>query len=129
MASLTTRLETASRALATLEEIVPPAGAVERDAAIQRFEYTVEATWKAARAWLVEVEGVAAASPKRVARECRASGVLDDAEAARALAMVDDRNLTSHTYHEGVAAAIASRLQGHVDLLRRWLEELRRRTP
>lgn len=129
MARLTSRLTTASRALATFEELVPPDGVVERDAALQRFEYTVEATWKAARAWLAEVEGVVAGSPKRVVRECRTAGVLDDAQAAQALTMIDDRNLTSHTYHEAVAVAIAARLPGHAALLRRWLTELQRRTP
>ena len=42
------RLASARSALASLEELVvlPQPTKVERDAAIQRFEYTCEATWK-----------------------------------------------------------------------------------
>ena len=115
------KLAAAGRTLATLEELLPPRTSVERDAAIQRFEYTFEATWKAAQAYLREVEGLEAGSPKRVVRESRAVGLLDDGEAARALDMTDDRNLTAHTYHEEVAVAIAARLEGHARLLRGWL--------
>lgn len=116
------RLETALRALATLEEL---SGHVEqpvpRDAAIQRFEHTFEAAWKAAQTFLRTVEGVEAASPKRVIRECFALGLLDDGQARSALAMADDRNLTAHTYHEEVAVAIAGRLKDYATLLRSWL--------
>jgi len=36
--------------------------------------------------------------------------MLDDGETERALAMVDDRNLTVHTYNEELAQAIYARL-------------------
>jgi hypothetical protein len=60
------RLALARRALGTLEELVgaPPASLLVRDAAIQRFEYTFEATWKAAQIYLREVEGLEVGSPK-----------------------------------------------------------------
>ena len=38
--------------------------------------------------------------------------MLDDGETERALAMVDDRNLTVHTYNEELAQAIYARLGG-----------------
>jgi uncharacterized protein YutE (UPF0331/DUF86 family) len=44
-------------------------------------------------------------------------GILDLADVSRALAMVDDRNITVHTYNEVVAAAIFGRLPGHAELI------------
>jgi len=46
---LTQRVATAREALSTLDELAhkPERSKVERDAAIQRFEYTFEAVWKA----------------------------------------------------------------------------------
>ena len=48
MERLKQRLEIAWQALMTLEElsVLKQPSAIERDAAIQRFEYTVEASWK-----------------------------------------------------------------------------------
>ena len=77
------RLALARRALGTLEELVAvqPASAVVRDAAIQRFEYTFEATWKAAQIYLREVEGLEIGSPKGTVRLSLQVGVLDETEA------------------------------------------------
>jgi hypothetical protein len=63
-------VEIARKALSTLRELTdkPDLSLVERDAAIQRFEYTFEATWKTAQLFLAEVEGVTANSPKSVVR-------------------------------------------------------------
>ena len=40
--------------------------------------------------------------------------------------MVDDRNVTSHTYHEAIAVKIAARLPAYSALLQRWLDQARR---
>lgn len=127
MERLTRRLELARRALDTLSELtaLPAPNRVERDAAIQRFEYTVEACWKAAQAVLDVRYGVIAASPKPVVRACARNGLLTEADGHAAMAMIDDRNLTSHTYNEDLAAAIHSRLAGHADLLTRWVDALK----
>jgi nucleotidyltransferase substrate binding protein (TIGR01987 family) len=124
---LSERLEVASRALATLDPLarLPSPTSVERDAAVQRFEYTFEATWKAAQLFLSRQEGLAAGSPKGVIRCCREAGLLDDAGAAQALQMADDRNLTVHTYQEALAQQIFARLQGHCELLSAWIAAMR----
>jgi nucleotidyltransferase substrate binding protein (TIGR01987 family) len=117
------RMAAARKALVSLEELVTLRSptTVERDAAIQRFEYTCEATWKAIQLGLREQEGLDAASPKAIARASRQVGLLDDAAARLALAMADDRNETVHTYNEAVALAIHSRLPAYVTLLRAWI--------
>lgn len=126
MERLNQRLAVARRALATLEEltVIGRPTKVERDAAIQRFEYTVEAVWKAAQAVLAETFGLELASPKPVIRACVQNGLLSEDDARNALVMIDDRNLTAHTYNEDVAQAIHSRLEGHAALLGRWLTAL-----
>jgi nucleotidyltransferase substrate binding protein (TIGR01987 family) len=123
-------MASARKALAALEEFVGLARptAVERDAAIQRFEYTCEATWKAIQLGLREQEGLEAASPKAIARASRQVGLLDDDAARVALAVADDRNETVHTYNEAVAQAIHSRLPAYAALLRAWLNSASRWT-
>ncbi|TSE18892.1 nucleotidyltransferase [Tepidimonas alkaliphilus] len=125
MDRLTRRLEVADRALATLEELAAePFSPLLRDASIQRFEYTFEAVWKAAQAVLQQHFGVELASPKPVVRACFENGLLTEEEARQALAMVDHRNLTAHTYDEALAEAIFAALPGYRVLLRRWLQRL-----
>jgi nucleotidyltransferase substrate binding protein (TIGR01987 family) len=126
MERLRERLITAGKALATLEEVMALTrpSAIERDAALQRFEYTFEAVWKAAKQLLLELEGLDMGSPKSVIRASREMGILDEEETVEALQMADDRNLTVHTYNEALASAIYERLKGYVVLLRHWLEEM-----
>jgi len=102
---------------------------VERDAAIQRFEYTYEATWKAAQRFLQVVEGVDVGSPKAAIRASREAGLLGAEAAEDALVMADDRNRTAHTYNERTAIAISSRLPGHLATLEAWLGAMRARIP
>lgn len=131
MERLTERLATARAALATLHELVrkPDRSKVERDAAIQRFEYTFEAVWKAAQLYLREVEGLEVGSPKRAARAALQVGLFDEAHTRHVLAMVDDRNLTVHTYNEQLAEEISSRLSDHALLLQHWLDQMGARIP
>ncbi len=130
MARLFERLEMAEKAVCRLQEVMAldNPGLVERDAAIQRFEFTFEAVWKAAKAFLAEHEGIEAASPKSAIRSCREVGILDDDEATMALVMADDRNLTVHTYNESLAVEIYSRLKDYSPLLNKWLIEMKNRS-
>lgn len=123
MERLKRRLALARQALDSLLELtaLPAPSRIERDAAIQRFEYTVEACWKAAQAVLDTRFGIAVASPKPVVRACAQNGVMSEDDGHAAMAMIDDRNLTSHTYNEELAVAIHSRLAGHAGLMGRWL--------
>jgi nucleotidyltransferase substrate binding protein (TIGR01987 family) len=123
------RLSLSRRALQNLQELAarPSVSLVERDAAIQRFEYTFEAVWKAAQLFLRQHEGLDLGSPKAVLRACARVGVVDDANLRRALQMADDRNLTVHTYNEAVAQAIFARLADYVGTFDRLLVEMERR--
>ena len=123
MERLRERLAIARRALKTLEELSleKTVSDVVRDAAIQRFEYTFEAIWKAAQLYLREVEGMQLGSPKSVIRTSLQTGLLSEDQARLALSMADDRNLTGHTYNETLAKGIFSRLSRYVQLIDNWL--------
>lgn len=127
MARSDQRIATARKALATLDELADePASNIVRDAAIQRFEYTFEATWKAAQAVLLDRFGIELASPKPVVRASLENGLLTEEEARIGLAMVDHRNLTAHTYNEELANEIFEQIPRYRRLLREWLERLAR---
>lgn len=113
------KVNTARRALKTLQELLDKnsPSIVERDAAIQRFEYTFEAVWKAGKLFLREVEGLEIGSPKGVIRSFLQVGLLTEEQTALGLSMVDDRNLTSHTYNESLADQIYSQLNTYSDLM------------
>ena len=102
------RLQMVRRALATLQELTPFTSPtlVEREAAIQRFEYSTEACWKAAQSVLSMHFGLELASHKSVVRASAQNGLLTEAAARLAMDLVDDRNLTSHTDNEALAQAI-----------------------
>lgn len=129
MERLTERLAMARRALSTLQEVtrLEHPSRIERDAAIQRFEYTCEAVWKAAQRYLQEVEGVSVGSPKGSLRASRDVGLLTDEQTVLGLEMIDDRNLTVHTYNEAVAEEIFSGLPSYAELLDVWLTAMTER--
>lgn len=128
MDELNRRIALARRAFSTFQQILgEPKTAIVRDAAIQRFEYSFEAVWKAGQRFLREREGVEAGSPKAVVRACFSAGLLAESSSRLALAMVDDRNLTVHTYNEPLAEAIYTRLPDYVPLLDAWLTAMERR--
>lgn len=121
------RIAAARKAMSAFQEVmqIEEPTAIERDAAIQRFEFTFEAVWKAAKEVLFEREGMDVGSPKGAIRSCREVGVLTQEQAIIALEMADDRNLTVHTYNEKLAIEIYSRLRTYRDILMCWLEGLR----
>ena len=117
MERLTQRIVVAHQALDSLREVVAGTAAtrVERDAAIQRFEYTLEAVWRASQRYLGSIEGLTVASPKGTIRFCREVGMLSDDQAIFAIKMVDDRNLTARYWSSlvGGAAAGPAKLDHH----------------
>ncbi len=100
---------------------------VVRDASIQRFEYTFEALWKAAQLYLREVEGLTIGSPKGVVRGAFQVGLLSKDQARLGLEMVDDRNLTVHTYNETLANAIYSKIPDYIKLMEHWIGAMEER--
>jgi hypothetical protein len=129
VAGLERRLNEASAALATLDEVVDGTeqSLVERDGAILRLIYTFEAMWKASQQLLAEREGVEVASPNGAIRAARRVGWLSDEDAQAAITVGRDRDLAVHMYRGEIGAEIARRLAAHAALLRRWLAALQAR--
>jgi len=129
MERLIERVQIAERALKTFAELTPinEPTQIERDAMIQRFEYSFEAIWKAVKRYLYIIEGIEANSPKSTIRASFDVMLLNENQAKQAMVMADDRNLTSHTYNEGLADELLTRMKEHEKILALWLSEVKRR--
>jgi nucleotidyltransferase substrate binding protein (TIGR01987 family) len=112
------RLQLAKQTLLALDEtLTMPVNPLVRDATIQRFEFTVEATWKLIQIYLREKEGLELNSPKSAFRACFQVGLLDEEQTQLSLQMVDDRNLTVHTYNEKLAESIYAHIFSYRELI------------
>jgi len=79
------------------------------DAAIQRFEFTFELAWKLLKAFL-EYEGIAVVnSPRRAFKESFGADLIHNGDVW--IEMIDDRNLTAHTYDEPKAIEIYKKIK------------------
>jgi nucleotidyltransferase substrate binding protein (TIGR01987 family) len=115
-----------ARALGRLAEAlaVPEDDPLAVDGTIQRFEFTFELFWKMLQRLLAR-EGVEARSPKSTLCEAYRLGWLDDEQAW--LDLLEDRDLTSHTYREALALEIYRRIPSHCAAMRGAFEGLRKR--
>ncbi|MBF8283844.1 MAG: hypothetical protein HW378_2759 [Anaerolineales bacterium] len=93
-----------------------------RDASIQRFEFTIELAWKAV-ARFARREGIECVSPRQAFRAAFKLGWIEDDDVW--LAMVEDRNFTSHTYNEALAEQLYARLPRYQEAQSQLLERLR----
>jgi len=96
-----------------------------RDSTIQRFEFTTEIMWKTLKEFLKGREGIVCKSPKSCIREFFSVGYLKEEETYQLLKAVDDRNRTSHTYHQEVAEEIFSHIGDYIALYQRVLKTLK----
>jgi len=81
---------------------------VERAGIIQFFEITFELSWKLLKDYL-ESRNVDAKFPRDVVKEAFHYELIQDGDTW--MAMLGDRNLTVHTYHETKAAEIESKIR------------------
>ena len=107
--------EQTQRALSSLEELVAKfsenqTDVILRDALIQRFEYSTETFWKYLKAYLQTEHNLSANSPREVIRTGLTAKLYSEETSQELLQMLDDRNLTSHTYVEELAESIAHRI-------------------
>ncbi len=87
--------------LSTLDEVLGmPYTTIVRDASIQRFEYTFEIAWKLFKK-VAKIEGIEVTSPRQALRSAYQMGIITDIDIW--FEMLEDRNMTSHTYDQYVA--------------------------
>ena len=124
-ASLANLLSLLEAALGRLDNaLAQPPNEYVRDSAIQRFEFTFELLWKSFKSFGDDA-GVRVFSPKDSLRSAFQLGLIG--EDPLWLQMLDDRNLTSHTYNLATAEAIYSHLPDYARLIRGALVELKKR--
>lgn len=124
------RLTNFERALRLLREAMaegPEAlNQLEKEGVIQRFEYCFELAWKTMKDYM-EASGVVfdVVMPRQVIKEAFAAKVLNDG--ATWIAMLDHRNLLSHTYNpvvfEQAVAAIHQRYLPQLEQLHTFLQQ------
>lgn len=102
MASEEIVFETYAAALKSLKEALDtPYSELVRDATIQRFEYSVELSWKTLKRFLKVVYEVDEAAVRELFRKAERFGLITSA--ANWIVYLEKRNLTSHTYNEHTA--------------------------
>ncbi len=98
------------RALEQLETFFKPPelNAREQQGLIKAFEYTFELAWNTLRDLLLSRGNEQLLGSRDTLKEAFRLGLIEDGEAW--MLMIQDRNLTSHTYNRSTADAIA----GHI---------------
>ncbi len=79
-------------------------------AVIQAFEFTFEQCWKSIQKQAGQ-EGLSIASPKKALEWAMTTGWLSQSDESEWLKMLDDRNLTSHTYKQAIAREVSERVR------------------
>ena len=101
LALLIARLE---QALATLDEVLAMSfSVIVRDATIQRFEYCFELSWKLLKK-VLKADGIEVNSPRQAVRKAFENGYIDDIDVW--FEMLEDSNMTSHTYDPNIAEKV-----------------------
>lgn len=100
------------KSLARLEEILREEKTMTvRDAAIKRFEFTVELAWKSIQQFLRK-QNITCRSPKECLAEAFKFGLIPDNPDW--FKIMEDRNETVHTYNEKTADKIYHNLPGYL---------------
>lgn len=89
--------------------LAAPKTDLNRDASIQRFEFTIELAWKTMRR-ILKYKGIQINNPRDTIREAAKEGLIQDPKAW--FFFLENRNLTSHVYNEEVAEKIYNTLPG-----------------
>jgi nucleotidyltransferase substrate binding protein (TIGR01987 family) len=97
------------------EILTEPKTVANRDSAIKRFELTFELSWKSLKK-LLEARGIACNSPRDCFEKAFHAGAIQDDPLW--LKMIEDRNLSVHTYDEQLAEDIYGRLKDYLPLFR-----------
>jgi len=117
------RLKEYEKCLKKFEEVLNiPENEFIRDSAIKRFELCFELGWKTLKDYLNE-EGIFCRSPKSCLKEAFSIGLIDDED--EWLSILEDRNLSVHTYNEELAEEIYSRLKNHLKAMKDLAKKLK----
>lgn len=118
-------MDSLEKALSNLEEalLVESPSAIVRDGTIKRFELVIELFWKAFKRLLAQ-ESIYTNTPKESFKQAYYVGWIKNEEAW--LQLIEDRNLSTHTYNEENANHIIDNLKKNVPALRETFEILKK---
>lgn len=124
MTKITIKFEKLKKALESLELIYNKPMQEDRsnvDATIQRFEFTFELYWKCLKDFF-NAKGLTLNYPRDVLQQAYADMLISDEKLW--LTMLNDRNLTSHTYDEALANQVYKAIKQYVPALRKAVNTL-----
>jgi len=101
--------------------LAAPKTDLNRDASIQRFEFTIELAWKTMRR-ILKYKSILINNPRDTIREAAKEGLIQDPKVW--FVFLENRNLTSHVYNEDVAEKIYSALPGFKVALDAFIESI-----
>ena len=114
--SLEDRLSEFKKCLKKFEEVLSlEKNDVVRDSAIKRFELCFELSWKTLKDFL-EKEGILCRSPRSCLKEAFSMGLIQNED--EWLSILEDRNLSVHTYDETLAEELYDRLLNHLKAMK-----------
>jgi len=120
---LAAQIQQLTKAVSRLEETLNlKPTQVNKDATIQRFEFTFELTWKALQSFAYE-KGIFVVSPKDSIRTAAQLGLIEDVEMW--FDFLDARNASSHVYDEKMASLVYKQAKKFYPEVKRLTEELK----
>ena len=114
-----------TRALTKLDQFLSEPTTTEKEQAgiIQAFEFCFETAWKALQKRALH-EKLSVASPRKAFEYALQAGLILPTEESQWAQMLEDRNLTTHTYEETLAKLIADRVPAYRNLMHSLLKKL-----
>ncbi|MFH1561145.1 MAG: HI0074 family nucleotidyltransferase substrate-binding subunit [Patescibacteria group bacterium] len=95
---------------------------INKDASIQRFEFTFELTWKLIKSLAFE-SGIEVSSPKNSLRVGAQLGLLDNID--QWFVFLNARNLSTHVYNEKIADEIYQEIKNFLPAVRQLTERIK----
>lgn len=121
---LDAKVKTFKKALRTFKEALATKSPskLEKDGAIQRYEYSFELAWKCSKIYL-EDQGISkATTPKSCLQQAFIHKIIKNEDTW--LEMIQSRNLTVHTYNEKFANALFKKLPKYLKAMEELLKIL-----
>lgn len=118
--------EPLEKAIFTLDEALSKKNMndLERDGAIQRFEYTFELSWKLIRKTLIALgRANVSSSPKPIFRDALEEGFVEDIKVW--FKFLEARNLSAHIYDQDEADRVFKAAKEFLPQVKRVLEKLK----
>lgn len=100
-----------------------PKTELNRDASIQRYEFTFELAWKTMKRVLT-YKGILANNPRDSIREAAKQNLIDDPK--KWFVFLENRNLTTHVYNEDVAEKIYNSLSEFQDAIDLFINNIKK---